>query len=97
MDCSPLGSSVHGISQARILKQLAISFSRGSSQPRDRTSVSYLAGGFFTTEPPMKPLAQLDASNQKDTAWGEDGAGSKELISSSGMILSSSEKVLLVY
>jgi len=35
MDCSPSGSSVHGISQARILEQVAISFSRGSSQPRD--------------------------------------------------------------
>ena len=39
MDCSPPGSSVHGISQARTLEQVAISFSRGSSQPRDRTHV----------------------------------------------------------
>ena len=37
MDCSPLGSSVHGISQARILEWVAISFFRGSSQARDRT------------------------------------------------------------
>ena len=36
MDCGPPGSSVHGISQARILEWVAISFSRGSSQPRDR-------------------------------------------------------------
>ena len=35
MDCSPPGSSVHEISQARILECVAISFSRGSSQPRD--------------------------------------------------------------
>ena len=35
MDCSPLGSSVHGIFQARILEWVAISFSRGSFQPRD--------------------------------------------------------------
>ena len=35
MDCSPPGSSVHGILQARILEWVAISFSRGSSQPRD--------------------------------------------------------------
>ena len=48
MDCSPSGSSVHGISQARILEQVVISFSRGSFQPRDRTWVSYIAGGFFT-------------------------------------------------
>ena len=40
MDCSPPGSSVHGLLQARILKWLAIPFSRGSSQPRDWSSVS---------------------------------------------------------
>ena len=39
-DCSPPDSSVHGISQARILEWVAISFSRGSSQTRDRTHVS---------------------------------------------------------
>ena len=41
MDCSPPGSCVHRISQARILEGVAISFSRGSSRPRDRTHVSY--------------------------------------------------------
>ena len=41
VDCSPPDSSVHGILQARILKWVAISFSRGSSWPRDRTRVSY--------------------------------------------------------
>ena len=40
MDCSPPGSSVHGLSQARILGWVAISFSRGSSQPRDWTCIS---------------------------------------------------------
>ena len=48
MDCSPPGSSVHGILQVRILEWVAIPFSRGSSQPRDRTWVSCIAGGFFT-------------------------------------------------
>ena len=48
MDCSPPGSSVHGISQARILEWVAISFSRGSSWPRDQTHVFCIAGGFFT-------------------------------------------------
>ena len=43
MDCSPPGSSVHGISQARILEWVAISFSRGSSQIRDQTWISYIA------------------------------------------------------
>ena len=40
MDYSLPGSSVHGIFQARILERVAISFSRGSSRPRDRTQVS---------------------------------------------------------
>ena len=48
MDCSPPGSSVHGILQARILEWVAIPFSRGSSQPRNRTQVSCIAGRFFT-------------------------------------------------
>ena len=55
MDCRPPGSSVYGISQARILEWVVIFFSRGSSQPRDWTQASCLAGGFFTTEPPGKP------------------------------------------
>ena len=48
MDCSLPGSSDHGIFQARILEWVAISFSRGSSQPRDPTQVSCTAGRFFT-------------------------------------------------
>ena len=48
MDCSLPGSSIHGIFQARVLEWIAISFSRGSSQPRDRTQVSYIAGRCFT-------------------------------------------------
>ena len=57
MDCSLLGSSVHGIFQARILEWVAISYSRGSSRPNQGTeTVSLaLAGGFFTTAPPGKP------------------------------------------
>ena len=43
MDCSPPGFSVHGIFQARILEWIAISFSRGSSWPRDQTCVSYIS------------------------------------------------------
>ena len=48
MDCNPPGSSVHGILQARILEWVAFPFSRGSSQPRDQTWVSCIAGRFFT-------------------------------------------------
>ena len=43
MDCSQPDSSVHGISQARMLEWVAISFSRGSSQPGDRTHVSCIS------------------------------------------------------
>ena len=51
MDCTPPDSSVHGISQARVLEWAAISFPRGSSWPRDQTcgscSISCIAGRFF--------------------------------------------------
>ena len=45
----------YGILQVRILDWAAFPFSRGSSQPRDRTQVSHIAGRFFTSEPPGKP------------------------------------------
>ena len=48
MDYSLPGSSLHGISQTRILERVAIPFSRGSSEPRDQTLVSCIAGRFFT-------------------------------------------------
>ena len=48
MDCSPPGSSVPGILQARILEWVATSSSRGPSRPRDRICVSCISGGFFT-------------------------------------------------
>ena len=48
MDCSLLCSSVHGIFQARVLEWVAISFSKGSSWPRDRTQVSRTVGRRFT-------------------------------------------------
>ena len=50
MDCSLPGSSLHGILQARVLEWVAIAFSRGSSQPRDRTWVSRIPGGCFNLE-----------------------------------------------
>ena len=48
MDCSPPGSSVHGILQARILEWVAFPFSKGFSQPRDQTQVSCIGGRLFT-------------------------------------------------
>ena len=53
MDCSPPGSSVHGIFQAKVLVWIAISFSRDSSRPRDRTQVSRIAGDALPSEPPL--------------------------------------------
>ena len=48
VDNSPLGSSVHGILQARILEWVAIPFSKGFSQPRNQSWVSCIAGRLFT-------------------------------------------------
>ena len=48
IDCSPPGSSVHRILQVKILEWVAIPLSRGTSQPKDWTQVSCIAGGFFT-------------------------------------------------
>ena len=70
VDCSPPGSSLHGILQARILEWIAISFSRGSSQPRDGTWVSCIAGRRFTlyskacTETGM-PKPRVSAAHQR--------------------------------
>ena len=55
MDCSPPGSSVHGISQARILEWVATSFSRGSTWPMDETSSPALQADSLLFEPPRKP------------------------------------------
>ena len=55
MDYGPPGSSVHWISQARILEWVATSFSRPSSNPAIEPVSPVLAGGFFTVEPPGKP------------------------------------------
>ena len=55
MNCSLLAPSVHGIFQLRILEWVPISFSRGSSLPRDQTYISWVSFGFFTTVPPRKP------------------------------------------
>ena len=63
-DCSPPGSSVHGIFQARILEWIAISFSRGSSWPRNWTQVSCIAGRFFTDWAMREARSRARRSNQ---------------------------------
>ena len=47
--CDPMDYTVHGILQARILEYFLFPFSTESSQPRDRTQVSHIVGGFFTS------------------------------------------------
>ena len=52
--CDPMDHTVHGILQVRILEWVAFSFSRGSSQPRDQTWGSHIAGGFFLPDKPQE-------------------------------------------
>ena len=59
MDCSPPGSSVHEVLQARILEWVAISFFRGSSQPRERTRSPALQADALSSEPPGKPFSYI--------------------------------------
>jgi len=70
MENSLPGSSVHGISQAKILEWVDISFSRGSSQHREQThalTTPELASRFLTTDPPGKPKLVTKAVKNKKT------------------------------
>ena len=71
MDCSPPGSSVHGISQAKILEWVAM-LSRGSSWPSDQTWVSRIANGFFTTWATRRALQNIIPVDTWDNlgGWG---------------------------
>ena len=60
VDCSPPSSSVHGILQARILEWVAISFSRGSSRPRDRTRVSRIVDRHLSILKEISPEYSLE-------------------------------------
>ena len=79
VDCSPPGSSVHGILQVRIPEWVAISFSRGSSRSRDWTQVSFVAGRRFnhwaTREAPVDPLKKAMAAHSSVLAWRIPGTG----------------------
>ena len=75
--CDPMGYTAHGILQARILEWVAVPFSRGPSQLRDRTQVSHIVDGFFTS------WAQIILSHLLCILWftgGSDGAGDLGLI-----------------
>ena len=66
--CNPIDYTVHGILQARILEWVAIPFSRASSQPRDRTQVSSITGGFFTSWATREAFFR-GSSQHKDQTW----------------------------
>ena len=73
----PMGYTVHGILQARLLEWGAFTFSRGSSQLRDWTQVSHIAGGFFTswatgeTQVSWETLSELFCPFLKFLSWGD--------------------------
>ena len=72
MDCRLPGFSVHGVLQARILRWVAIPFSRGSSLPRDQTQSSTLQADSLLSEPPGKPKTIIWPSNptMRQIPWG---------------------------
>ena len=67
--CDPMDYTAHRILQARILERVAFPFSKGSSQPRDRTGISCIAGRFFTTwairEDPVRMAIIKKSTNSK--------------------------------
>ena len=72
MDCSPPGSSVHGILQARILEWVAMPYSTGSSRPRDWSRVSCVsctAGRFFTAEALGKTTLYQQEFTKERSVW----------------------------
>ena len=75
MDYSPLGSSVHGIFQASVLEGVAISFSRGSSRPRDQTQVSHVAGRCFTNWATREARLDVEGVIISHFSEGKTGSG----------------------
>ena len=69
VDWSTPGSSVHGIFQARILEWIAISFSRGSSRPRNQTQVSCIAGRCDLWGPPKFQTGLIECGHVGSTPW----------------------------
>ena len=85
-DCSLPGSSIHGIFQARVREWVAISFSRGSSRPRDQTQVSCIVGRCFTvwtTREVLKCHLNLKKYNQVE----KEGAQSSQFYEARPCIL----------
>ena len=66
--CDPMGCTVHGILQARILERVAVLFSRGSSQPRDQTQVSHIVHRFFTSWATREAQIRFGVNASKSSA-----------------------------
>ena len=75
MDCSPPGSSVHGILQARILEWAAMPSSRGSSQPRNQTHVSHITGDSLSHEGSPGILGWVAYPFSRETSWLKNWTG----------------------
>ena len=65
VDCSPPGSSIHGILQSRILEWVVIFFSRGSFWPKDPTQVSWITSRFFTVWVTKEALTSWQIEGEK--------------------------------
>ena len=76
--CSLPGSSDYGILQARILEWVAMPSSRGSSQPRDWTCVSWIAGGFLTCWATWEPCRDADGHKDTERSRSINGDGEME-------------------
>ena len=89
-DCRPPGPSVHSIFQAKILKWVAISFSRGSSQSRGRNHISYVSaftGRFFTTSLVAERVKHLPTMQETQVQiLGQEDLLEKELITHSSIL-----------
>ena len=69
MDCSPPGSAVHGILQARILEWFAMPSCRASSQPRNEPTYPALKVDSLLSEPSEKPMSMLIGKGRKRVKW----------------------------
>ena len=76
-DSLSMGFSIHGIFQARLLEWVAISFSRGSSRPRDQTQVSCIVGRRFPSEPQGKPHVRMATVKKATDTMGLGRYGEK--------------------
>ena len=79
--CDPMNYTVHGILQARILELIAFPFSRGFSQPRDRTQVSRTAGGFFTSWATWEVTREVSFASVKKKKKKKKGSQTRMLLS----------------